>query len=491
MRFYAPIQLGPSRRKTPEGFLVCMDVPLARTGEQVYGPGETPVADRDGVVMIMREETEVFRPETIASFEGKPVTDDHPPVDVTPSNWKQYARGHAINVRRGSGSDGNLLLGDLLIMDEAAIRAVEDGKREISCGYDAEYDELEPGRGRQWNILGNHIALVERGRCGLRCSIGDQEEIDMARTLDDGKGIYAQLRAAVMGGHKETAEALITQAEAKSGSDAVHIHLDEGAGSARRTTDEGSASERLEGMEKRLDTFEERMGKVQDSLDKIMDASKDRRGKDIANNEGTKKFDSKEEANNFADKKEDGGFGVEVFKDGSQWRVEWFSKGENDKSKDEMIEGTLQMEAPPGTNDAAKAKDSSFLADAYQDTVAIAEILAPGMSVPTFDRNAAPKKTLDTISKVRGDALELAYNLSPITRGFIDQIHGRRLDLAKMTHDSIRTLFKSVGAMAKQANNGHSNARHDTRSDNKKKGGIRTLADLNRANTEFYARKVG
>lgn len=458
MRFYAPIEIGPSRRKTPEGFLICMDVPLARTGEQIYGPGETPVADRDGVVMIMREESEVFRPETIASFEGKPVTDDHPPVDVTPSNWKKYAMGHAINVRRGGGSDGNLLLGDLIIMDEHAISAVEAGKREISCGYDAEYDELEPGRGRQWNILGNHIALVERGRCGLRCSIGDQQQEQDMRTLDDGKGIYAQLRAAVLGGHKETAEALITQAEASKSSDAVHIHLDDAGGGTRRTSDEGGAASQMEGLEKRMDSFEERIGKVHDSIEEMRkemkgDKSKDRKGKDD------------EDPDEKKDKTDD----------------------------NTAIEGTLQMEAPPGTNDrAVKAKDSEFLADAYQDTVAIAEILAPGMSVPQFDRNAAPKKTLDAISNVRSTALELAYQQAT-TRGMIDQIlGGRRLDVAKMTHDSLRTIFRAVGALAKAANNGgNNNARHQggNRDDGKK--GIRSLADLNRANTEFYARKVG
>lgn len=463
MMFYAPIEIGPSRRKTPEGFLICMGVPLARTGEQVYGPGETPVADRDGVVMIMREETEVFRPETIASFEGKPVTDDHPPVDVTPSNWKKYAMGHAINVRRGDGPEGNLLLGDLIIMDEHAISAVEAGKREISCGYDAEYDELEPGRGRQWNILGNHIALVERGRCGLRCSIGDQQQEQDMRTLDDGKSIFAQLRAAVSGGNKETAEALITQAEAAKSSDAVHIHLDD-AGTTRTSDNGGGAEERLAGLETRFDSLEEKMGKVVDSVAKL---ARDRKGKDEEETEEEKEKRMKKE------KAED---------------------EEKEKAKDNTsIEGTLQMEAPPGTNDrAGKAKDSEFLADAYQDTVAIAEILAPGMSVPQFDRNASPKKTLDAISNVRSTALELAYQQAT-TRGMIDQIlGGRRLDVAKMTHDSLRTMFKSVGAMAKAANNGgNNNARHQggARDDGKK--GIRSLADLNRANTEFYARKVG
>lgn len=276
------------------------------------------------------------------------------------------------------------------------------------------------------------------------------------RTLDDGKSIFAQLRAAVSGGNKETATALIEQAEASSGKDAVHIHLDDTSGGARRTSDEGGAASQMEGLEKRMDSFEERIGKVHDSIEEMRKEMK-----------GDKKGKGKDEED--PDEKKD-------------------------KTDDNTaIEGSLQMEAPPGTNDrAGKAKDSEFLADAYQDTVAIAEILAPGMSVPQFDRNASPKKTLDAISNVRSTALELAYQQAT-TRGMIDQIlGGRRLDVAKMTHDSLRTMFKSVGAMAKAANNGgNNNARHQggNRDDGKK--GIRSLADLNRANTEFYARKVG
>ena len=47
------------------------------------------------------------------------------------------------------------------------------GKVEISLGYDAEYTEVSPGKGVQSNIVINHIALVDKGRCGSRCSIGD------------------------------------------------------------------------------------------------------------------------------------------------------------------------------------------------------------------------------------------------------------------------------------------------------------------------------
>lgn len=182
MRFYTTEQLSPNIAETPEGFLICRDVPIARTGVMEYGPDETPIAaGDDGLARIERLPEDVFDLEAVASFEGKPFVIDHPGEDVTPENWRELACGHAQNVRRGEGEASDLLLADLLVTDERAISLVRGGLREISCGYDAEYEETGPGQGRQILIRGNHVALVARGRCGGRCRINDNhnEEGDM------------------------------------------------------------------------------------------------------------------------------------------------------------------------------------------------------------------------------------------------------------------------------------------------------------------------
>ena len=47
--------LGLKQALTPEGFLLCEDVPLARPGEMIYGPDETPIeAGPDGITHITR-----------------------------------------------------------------------------------------------------------------------------------------------------------------------------------------------------------------------------------------------------------------------------------------------------------------------------------------------------------------------------------------------------------------------------------------------------
>lgn len=166
--------------ETPEGFLLCVGVPIARTGVMQYGEGETPLeTGEDGVIDVSREEAEVFRPQTIASFEGKAVTIAHPNEFVDTKNWSSLAKGVVQNVRRGSGDQGTDLIADLLITDSVAIQLVKNGLREVSCGYEAEYTQTDPGKGVQTNIIGNHVALVQEGRAGSQYSIKDHKGVTM------------------------------------------------------------------------------------------------------------------------------------------------------------------------------------------------------------------------------------------------------------------------------------------------------------------------
>lgn len=174
-RFYTTEQLSPRMAETPEGFLVCYSVPLARTGEYIYKANEVPVdAGPDGIVKIQRDEDEVFSEETIKSFEGKPVTINHPNDFVTPENWNKLANGVIQNVHRGDGEQADLLIGDLVVTTEDAIKLIKAGLRQVSLGYDAQYEQIKPGLGRQTDIVGNHVALVVKGRAGNRCAIMDK-----------------------------------------------------------------------------------------------------------------------------------------------------------------------------------------------------------------------------------------------------------------------------------------------------------------------------
>lgn len=172
------------------------DVRLSRTGDMVYGPGQIPVTPGpDGKAIVTRDDAVVFAADALASFVGKPVTIGHPTVSVTPANWKDHASGHILSARRGSPPYADFMVGDVLVTSPEAIQLAEDGC-EISCGYDAAYEEISPGRGRQTRIIGNHLAFLpdgKRGRCGPMCYVGDcsmdVEEPKMTDKTQTGAGV--------------------------------------------------------------------------------------------------------------------------------------------------------------------------------------------------------------------------------------------------------------------------------------------------------------
>ena len=169
-----------TRKFTDEGFLI-VSARLARPGIQQYKAFEIgyPADDPNEIVKVYRPPSEVFDPESIASFEGKPVTNEHPPELVSVDNIKNYQVGY---VSKNIDSDEDGLIAELVITDKDAISNIENGKVEVSNGYTSTYDFTAGNDGDisydavQKNIRGNHIAIVSRGRCGPECRIFDSED---------------------------------------------------------------------------------------------------------------------------------------------------------------------------------------------------------------------------------------------------------------------------------------------------------------------------
>ena len=180
MLAYYGYTISPNQIETGEGFLICKNVPIARIGDQQYLGREIGLtgADAERVLTVRRSPKEVFSETALASFEGKPVTDDHPPELLTPDTVTMYLKGHAENVRRGAGEWQDYVVADLHVQDRGLIDAIQRGKREISCGYECEYVHNADDTYSQKNIRGNHIAVVERGRAGKRAAILDSDTIN-------------------------------------------------------------------------------------------------------------------------------------------------------------------------------------------------------------------------------------------------------------------------------------------------------------------------
>ncbi|CAM2295294.1 DUF2213 domain-containing protein [Ralstonia mannitolilytica] len=430
MRFYTVQKLGPKRSLTPEGFLLCEEVPVARTGEMIYGPGEVPVEPGpDGLIRISRTPDEVFRPETLASCIGKPVTLDHPEDFVTPANFAALGKGSMLNLRRGTGIEDDLLIADLLITDQTAIDAIQDdGIEEVSLGYEADYEQVSPGRGVQRNIVVNHVALVERGRCGPRCAIGDKEPEEM-KTKDSkpkGKRSFAdRLRAAFMAKDAESAEELAKEAEAM---------------------DEESEEEREEREAK------EKEGKTGDALAQILSKLK---AMDVDIQELKK-------ARETGDGDDDG----------------------DDDDKNKPTDDTI-IEAET----AGKLNQSEvdlYTGDAAASIPSRAEILAPGIKLPTLDAKMATADRAAALCKCQRKALDLAYKTDAGRAAITPFLGGLTADFERLPAALVHAAFMGASEMVKAQNNG---ATSKTGITTKDFGKARTVADINAANRKFWDRQ--
>ena len=507
MRFNITAALGPQRELTNQGFLLCKDVPIARTGQQVYGPGQTPIdVGADGTVIIDREASEVFRAETVASGNGAtfvvwfhtgklshPVSQEGATEFVVPDNWKEYAAGFVFNVHRGTGKDSDLLLADILVTDAEAIRLItEEGFTEVSAGYDAKYEEDSPGRGRQTDILINHVALVEAGRAGPRCAVQDSASGGKMATIkvkgwDKVKhGIAAKLRTAfptideaklqeavdsVEDEPETEAEKAAKAADAKKVADEaaakedgethIHIHNDEPEGKTVDSDDFEALKKDHEDLKEKHAGLEARVADCEARLPAVKTAD------EKAAEEDEKKVADAKRVKDEAEKKEE----------------------EEKKAVDE----DLKEEAPEGTGDedlekVVKATDSAYMEDSFQAMRSNAEILAPGITFPAFDSTAAPKATLATLTAFRKKVIGIAASTVDSAATIAELRAGRPLTteiLERMTPKETRQLFAGAAVAAKARNAGRvaAGAAHVADAADK----TVASADLNKRNADFWA----
>jgi hypothetical protein len=179
-------------RFTADG-AVCVDAILTRTGVFVY---------RDSMGRETREyrpPEEVFNEDSMRSFEGVPVTDDHPESFVTKTNVAQLKKGRVSgDVRR----DGNDMRASLVIDADDLIAKMRAGKRDVSNGYSCDLDPT-PGvtpEGERYdviqrNIRGNHAAIVDRGRAGNARARFDGESVQVVAGGWNAASVYVSSRS--------------------------------------------------------------------------------------------------------------------------------------------------------------------------------------------------------------------------------------------------------------------------------------------------------
>ena len=193
------------REFTDEGFL---KVPgrVAKTGIQQYLRKELQLdGDPNEVVNVFRPEDEVFKAESLDTYNCADITIRHPGDLVNAKNYSATSKG----VVRGSGRrDGDFVVADLIIKDQLAIDDINAGNAELSAGYTADYVAQEgtapSGENYQYiqrDIRVNHVAIVPMARAGRQARIFDNQQRETAMTkvtLDSGRSVDVQDEATAL-----------------------------------------------------------------------------------------------------------------------------------------------------------------------------------------------------------------------------------------------------------------------------------------------------
>lgn len=173
---------------TPEGYLVDRPI-LTRTGIFEY-------ANPDGSIRReLRLPEDVFDPESLKSYKGRPIIITHDAGLVTTDNVKENAIGTILTEGYRSGDD---VRAEIIIHDTVGMKKA--GLKELSLGYNLDLEET-PGEWNgqhydaiQRNIRINHLALVREARAG-----------ESARLNIDSRDQTNSLKGGSVMAHKKTA----------------------------------------------------------------------------------------------------------------------------------------------------------------------------------------------------------------------------------------------------------------------------------------------
>ena len=237
-----------SKRKYDDnGWLEVADNPISKVGVYPYLGSEIGAPDPERIYHVYRPAEELSNQETIDSFKLLPFIDDHEWLgkDGTAAEKKGVQGFIGEQIR----FEDPYLLGNIRVVSNAALTAIDNGKIELSPGYKAVYEFTEgvfDGQrydAIQRSIRGNHLALVQEGRTGADVSVQDHViTIDTAElikmTLEEMKAKIAEL--------SEEEKAALLAALTPAATDAEEETKDEGESEEVDTDSASEASTALE-----------------------------------------------------------------------------------------------------------------------------------------------------------------------------------------------------------------------------------------------------
>ena len=393
-----------------------------------------------------------------------------------------------------------------------------DGKRELSAGYDAEYETISPGVGRQHQIVGNHVALVDRGRCGVRCAIGDSamsrrrvsdavlaasvDRIRRAFTARDESTLVDELdRVSTMlgdilaganeGGQFAGVEAPIkgygggTEDARRHVRDETHIHVHAGGGddavplpggggappgAGTPPPAAGGAPDPAAAGGDPMQSIMQRLEALERAIAILAQEGGDAGG-----------MEEEDPAGDPSGAPPDDVGGEEPSKDRARMRDARRRTRDDEPTAPPTVEPSGGESKEDVALDHARRRmvgdnratvgDSSSMAQQWRELLSRAEILAPGVRpAMTFDARRPAKTTFDAMCQFRRKALTEALEEDD-TRDIVRSLAGNQ-KLAQMTCDAVSILFNGASEQARQANSGRTAAVGDNGSYHARVNGV-------------------
>jgi hypothetical protein len=171
-----------------DGFLIHYKVPIARVGEFIYNSFELAFLfdenrDPNKKIKVYRD-LDSFSDKVLSKNKIVPFTNDHPSGGVNIDNASYTVVGDVYNFCVEDG----VLYADIITRDKDTIKNIEeDGKKEVSIGFEAKYTLLpktidgQNYDGLEEIVRINHLSLVNKGKAGSAFKMhAKQEEIPMS-----------------------------------------------------------------------------------------------------------------------------------------------------------------------------------------------------------------------------------------------------------------------------------------------------------------------
>lgn len=259
-----------SHKKFDEnGFFTIAKNPISKAGVFEYlGSSIAPTLemqkqlgiDANTMYKVYRSPEELEK--AIDTLKLKPIVDDHTLLGVEIGGVPAEKKGTHGVIGEQLIIEDDILYSNLSFHSEKIKELIENGKRELSCGFLCDYikqDGVYNGENyqfKQTNLRANHIALVDEGRMGKDVAVLDSKENLEMGDLEMDKEVLKKLILEVMDEDKSKAmdeEVKVEDAETKA-EDTVEVKAEDTTETKAEDTEESKAmdSDELKQMIKEI-----------------------------------------------------------------------------------------------------------------------------------------------------------------------------------------------------------------------------------------------